>query len=302
MAAQEKEKKKGGLREALFGGSGTNGSLYRIIYLSIAMYMTDKGPEQFAILLYGDDEGTVYSNTLPAHSIMYNYHDDIDGPYIKLTKSFMPGSSKAEILLPKGYSFMAPSMPTVFANMPSVTVTQTIDSGEANDKYERPEGAMTTDDVIRMINESEQRAREAREANESTVDSAEATAQQADKTSSNVDNQNDKTIHDVKPDVKKKPTKHQHNISNVIPESDPFVASFDSDALTDKINKFMEKRDTKPVVESKPVKETDPRTIEEVKRESVEDEMERLMKNADQMRKIEEAANIDAAGGKEDKK
>ena len=64
----------------------------------------------------------------------------------------------------------------------------------------------------------------------------------------------------------------------------------------------MEKRDGKSTVEAKPVKETDPRTIEEVKRESVDDEMERLMRNAEQMQKIGEAADEDAAGGKDDKK
>ena len=68
MATQDKEKKKGGLREALFGGTGSNGSAYRIIYLAITMVMTDKGPEQYAILLYGDDQGVVYSNTLPAQT------------------------------------------------------------------------------------------------------------------------------------------------------------------------------------------------------------------------------------------
>ena len=64
----------------------------------------------------------------------------------------------------------------------------------------------------------------------------------------------------------------------------------------------MEKRDSKASVEAKPVKETDPRTITEVKRESVDDEMERLMRNAEQMQKIGEAADEDAAGGKDDKK
>ena len=84
MASQDKEKKKGGLREALFGGTGSNGSAYRIIYLAITMVMTDKGPEQYAILLYGDDQGVVYSNTLPAHTIMYNYNDDVDGILVQM--------------------------------------------------------------------------------------------------------------------------------------------------------------------------------------------------------------------------
>ena len=63
----------------------------------------------------------------------------------------------------------------------------------------------------------------------------------------------------------------------------------------------MEKHEAKPAVEAKPVKEVDPRSIGEVKRESVEDEMERLTKNADHIRKIGEAADEDAAAGKDKK-
>lgn len=292
MAIQDKEKKKGGLREALFGGTGSNGSAYRIIYLSIAMVMTDKGPEQYAILLYGDDQGVVYSNTLPAHTIMYNYNNDVDGPYIKLTKSFMPGSSKAEILLPKGYSFMAPSMPTVFANMPTPTVvTQAVTEQEQSD--DDRSGGMSTDEIIRMMNEQEEKAKAARAAAEA---SGEVAVDQKDEVSKDVES----SVSGTRPQPKK--TKKPVDTSNVIPEVDPFAATFDNDALTEKINKFMEKRDSKASVEAKPVKETDPRTITEVKRESVDDEMERLMRNAEQMQKIGEAADEDAAGGKDDKK
>ena len=292
MAIQDKEKKKGGLREALFGGTGSNGSAYRIIYLSIAMVMTDKGPEQYAILLYGDDQGVVYSNTLPAHTIMYNYNDDVDGPYIKLTKSFMPGSNKAEILLPKGYSFMAPSMPTVFANMPTPTVvTQTVTEQEqSNDDRS---GGMSTDEIIRMMNEQEEKVKAARAAAEA---SGEVVIDQKEEVSNDIES----SVSGAKPKPKK--AKKPIDTSNVIPEVDPFAATFDNDALTEKINKFMEKRDGKTAVEAKPVKETDPRTIDEVKRESVDDEMERLMRNADQMRRIGEAADEDASGGKDAKK
>lgn len=293
MATQDKEKKKGGLREALFGGTGSNGSAYRIIYLAITMVMTDKGPEQYAILLYGDDQGVVYSNTLPAHTIMYNYNDDVDGPYIKLTKSFMPGSNKAEILLPKGYSFMAPSMPTVFANMPTPTVvTQAvIEQEQSNDDRS---GGMSTDEIIRMMNEQEEKVKAARAA-------AEASGEVAIDQKEGVSNDIESSVSGVKPKPKK--AKKPIDTSSVIPEADPFAATFDNDALTEKINKFMEKRDSsKTSVEAKPVKETDPRTITEVKRESVDDEMERLMRNAEQMQKIGEAADEDAAGGKDDKK
>lgn len=292
MATQDKEKKKGGLREALFGGTGSNGSVYRIIYLTITMVMTDKGPEQYAILLYGDDKGVVYSNTLPAHAIMYNYNNEVDGPYIKLTKSFMPGSSKAEILLPKGYSFMAPSMPTVFANMPTSTiVTQAASEENESVNDDDRSGGMSTDEIVRMMNEKEEEAKAAR--------AAEANGENFDKTDEQV---NDVETQSPTTKLQPKKTKKPVDTSNVIQEIDPFAATFDNDALTEKINKFMEKRDNKSSVEAKPIKETDPRTIEEVKRESVDDEMERLMRNAEQMQKIGEAADQDAADGKDNKK
>jgi hypothetical protein len=289
------EKKKLSIREALFGGSGQNGNAYRIIYLTIAMYLTDKGPEQYTILLYGDDEGAIFTNTLPAHSIMYSYSDEVDGPYIKITKSFMPGSSKAEIVLPKGYSFMSPSMPTVFAGMPvmaapSVVAPVTAEQGMSNLTPEEYQAArMSTDDVIRMMNEQEAKVREAREAQGLTNSDA-------------VDGQQESALSDDKPKEIKSQKAKKKDLSNVIPESDPFVATFDSDVLNDKISRFMEKHDKKPVVQqSAPVKEVDPRTIDEVKRETVEDEMERLNKNADHIRKIGEAADEDAAGGKDNK-
>lgn len=288
----EEKKKKLSIREALFGGSGQNGNAYRIIYLTIAMYLTEKGPEQYTILLYGDDEGAIFTNTLPAHSIMYSYSDDVDGPYIKITKSFMPGSSKAEIVLPKGYSFMSPSIPTVFAGMPvmaaPVPVTSnsvTADDGMAKLTPEEYNAArMSTDDVVRMMNEQEAKVREARESQ------------------GIIDDNLVKSEIDEKQQTVKTPKPKKKDLSNVIPESDTFAATFDSDVLNDKINRFMEKHDKKPVVQqSATVKEIDPRTIDEVKRETVEDEMERLNKNADHIRRIGEAADEDAAGGKDDK-
>ena len=289
MATQDKEKKKGiSIKEALFGGSGTSGNAYRVIYFSIVMYMGPKGPEQYAVLLYGDDEGAIFSNTLPAQSIVYSYNEEVDGPYIKLSKSFMPGSSKAEIVFPKAYSYMAPSMPTVYANMPKPEVQYV----ESNDRYrggdDLPSSGMSTDDVIRMIQENEARAKEEKE--QLMQEEAERMAEQASNTSES------KVIPDLKPEKQKRPA-----APNIIQEADPFVATFDSDILNEKINRFMEKHEAKPAVEAKPVKEVDPRSIGEVKRESVEDEMERLTKNADHIRKIGEAADEDAAAGKDKK-
>ena len=190
---------------------------------------------------------------------------------------------------------MSPSMPTVFAGMPvmaapSVVAPVTAEQGMSNLTPEEYQAArMSTDDVIRMMNEQEAKVREAREAQGLANGDA-------------VDGQQESALSDDKPKEIKSQKPKKKDMSNVIPESDPFIATFDSDVLNDKISRFMEKHDKKPVVQqSAPVKEVDPRTIDEVKRETVEDEMERLNKNADHIRKIGEAADEDAAGGKDNK-
>jgi hypothetical protein len=86
------------------------------------------------------------------------------------------------------------------------------------------------------------------------------------------------------------------NNETVIPDLESFDATFDTDILQAKVAKFMSAHEKKEPVQTKPVKEIDPRTIAEVKRETVDDEMERLLKNDEQMRKLEEAANKDAKG------
>ena len=188
---------------------------------------------------------------------------------------------------------MSPSMPTVFANMPTPTIT-TQAASEQNEAINDDDrsGGMSTDEIIRMMNEQEEKAKAARAAAETNGENIDKKDEQA------IDGDTQSPATKPHPKKPKKPV----DTSNVIVESDPFAATFDSEALAEKINKFMEKRDSKSAVEAKPVKETDPRTIEEVKRESVDDEMERLMRNADQMRRIGEAADEDAAGGKDDKK
>ena len=287
-------KKKGGLKSAIFGNRPSGDIVYRIIYMTLTCFVTEKGPEQVAMILYGDDQEAIFTTTMPAGALMYSYKDDIDGPFIKVSKSFLPGSSRAEIWLPKGYSFMAPSVPAI-APVIAPTIAETITpdivkampkqqitympaptSSRANqiELEDLPEPEMSTDDVIQMVNENEAKAREAmaeREARGEVFDEALF-------------------------GTKQEQEEHQ---PAVIVDGDTFSATFDEDILNERINKFLAKREEKPVVETAKPKEVDPRTIEEVKRESVDEEMERLFKNDEQMRKIKEAADNDA--GKKDR-
>lgn len=283
------EKKKGGF-SSLFGSRGQGDTAYRIIYMTITCYMTDKGLEQMALLLYGDDQDVIFTNTIPAGAILYTYKDDLDGPYIKLTKSLMPGATKAEIWLPKGYSFMSPSMPSIGSTIapmvsdevvpkiqkaiPQPTVqyipaTKSLVVSEVN-ADELPEPEMSTDDVIKIVNENEAKAKadmEEREARGETFDESQFLPQSTT----------------------------TENKTAVIAEDAEFGATFDEDVLNERIQKFLAKNENKHAVTTQSqVKEVDSRTIEEVKRESVEDEMERLMKNDEAMLKIKEAADKDS--------
>jgi hypothetical protein len=77
--------------------------------------------------------------------------------------------------------------------------------------------------------------------------------------------------------------KVQTNNSDVIADNDTFAMSFNSDDLTAKINKFMEKHDSKPTPKpATEIKVNEP-TIGEVKKESVDFEMDRLLKNSDRV-------------------
>jgi hypothetical protein len=279
------EKKKASFKDILLGGSN-NDNAFRIIYFNIVTYTTQKGIETYVNVLYGDDTQAIFTNMLPLMGIMFSYNAEIDAPYIKISKSFMPGRSKAEIILPTGYSFMAPHTPTVISAMPepkepaepkivyvpqpvavsvpqSVPVQQVV---EESDDFEDKE-VISTDEVMRLVRETEESV-------------------------SNHRNEDGSYTY-IDPDAGKKKVE---NNETVIPDLESFDATFDTDILQAKVAKFMSAHEKKEPVQTKPVKEIDPRTIAEVKRETVDDEMERLLKNDEQMRKLEEAANKDAKG------
>jgi hypothetical protein len=283
------EKKKASFKDILLGGSN-NDNAFRIIYFNIVTYTTQKGIETYVNVLYGDDTQAIFTNMLPLMGIMFSYNAEIDAPYIKISKSFMPGRSKAEIILPTGYSFMAPHTPTVISAMPepkepaepkivyvpqpvavsmpqsmpqSVPVQQVV---EESDDFEDKE-VISTDEVMRLVRETEESV-------------------------SNHRNEDGSYTY-IDPDAGKKKVE---NNETVIPDLESFDATFDTDVLQAKVAKFMSAHEKKEPVQTKTVKEIDPRTIAEVKRETVDDEMERLLKNDEQMRKLEEAANKDAKG------
>lgn len=291
MADNSQTKKKGfSVKDALFGGSGSSGSLYKIIYFSISGINTDKGFEQRINIVYGD-ERAIFTNSIPLMSAMFVYNDEVDGPYIKLGKSFIPGSSKAEILLPVGYSFMAPSVPHFIDAMPKVVA-----ASKEDDEYEEP--ALNTDDVLRMVNQAE--ADVIREKEERMIrEQKEKEAAEEAKKNQKIDNADTKYI---EPTKKPKPKKI-HEEPAVIEDGTEFIATFDSEALSAKIDKFMDKHGAdKKKVELKPIQDVDPRTIGEVKKASVDDEMERLFKNEDQFKKLGQDANEDVKNAMDAKK
>ena len=292
---QQPKKKGFSVKEALFGGgNGSNGSIYKIIYFTVSVVHTDKGIEQHAVLVYGDENG-IFTNMLPLMSIMWVYNKDVDGPYIKISKSFLPGSGRAEIFIPPGYSFMAPSIPHFIEAMPTPQIVQQ----SKEEEYEYDEPAFSTDDVLRMVNEAEAdfiREKEERQIQEQKEKEA---AEEAKKNQNNNQTQTDSKY--IEPPKKPKASKVV-DAPNIIEDGETFIASFDSEALSAKIDKFMDKHGAeKKKVESAPIKEVDPRTIGEVKKESVENEMERLFKNEGQFKKLEEDANADVKAAMEQK-
>lgn len=292
---QQPKKKGFSVKDALFGGgSGSSGNLYKIIYFTISAFSTDKGIEQHIIMVYGDENG-IFTNMLPMMSVIFTYNKDVDGPYIKLSKSFLPGSGKAEILIPPGYSFMAPSIPHVIEAMPAPQIIQQV--GQVEEEYEEP--AFSTDDVLKMVNQAEADFIRAKEERQIQEQKAREAAEEAKKNPPK--DSNDLNSKYIEPPKKPKASKIIEE-PKVIDDGETFVASFDSEALSAKIDKFMDKHGAeKKKVESAPVKEVDPRTIEEVKKESVETEMERLFKNEGQFKKLEEDANADVKAAMEQK-
>lgn len=257
---QNDSKTKFSLKEALFGGGGgVAGTGYQIIYFSMFAANGMSGPEPTFYIIYGDGR-SIFTSTFLAASVLFSYNNDAKTPTVKLNKRFLPGGSKAEIILPPGYSFMG--MPV--HQQQESQGQQTSSSFDPNVKYQDPYAGITKleDQIAPDIDKIDQ-ILQAQYENEETSE------------------ENDSESKFIPPESAPKIV----DTSDVIQEEE-FVATFDGDALTERMNKFMDKHNIDPPkVQVRAKKdESDPRTIEEVKKETVDEEVDRIIKNAENIR------------------
>ena len=261
-ASQSENKQKFSIKDALFGGGGgVAGTDYNIIYFGINIANTNNGPEQFVNVIYGDDR-SIFSNMFPLISILFSYKDGTKSLQIRLNKRFLPGGSKAEILIPIGYSIMGMPIQSAISPVPMSTVQINPPGYDPDVKYQDPYAGIKQLDPADL--------------DPDPIDPIQAIQNAAAEAES--DESDSKFIPPMlAPKVK--------DASNVIPEEE-FVATFDDDTLTEKIAKFMDRHGVdrpKQVVAPKK-DQTDPRTIEEVKKEAVDQEVDKIIKNAENIR------------------
>lgn len=261
-ASQTENKQKFSIKDALFGGGGgVAGTDYNIIYFGINIANTSNGPEQFVNVIYGDDR-SIFSNMFPLISILFSYKDGIKSPQIRLNKRFLPGGSKAEILIPIGYSIVGMPIQSATSPVPMPTAPINPLGFDPDVKYQDPYAGIKKLDPADL--------------DPDPIDPIQAIQNAAAEAES--DESDSKFIPPMlAPKVK--------DASNVIPEEE-FVATFDDDTLTEKIAKFMDRHGVdrpKQVVAPKK-DQADPRTIEEVKKEAVDQEVDKIIKNAENIR------------------
>ena len=262
--AVQSSKQKFSLKDALFGGgAGTSGTDYKIIYFGIAVCATNNGPEQFLNVIYGDGM-SIYTNMLPLMSVMFSYKDDVSAPIIKLNKRIIPGGSKAEILLPRDFSLMG--MMSAGLNF------QSTPAQDNNVKYQDP--------YANINNNPEGAFGESEGGSVSQSDEVQRILASGIDTENNNDENDEETPFE--------PPKSKRNIPDApdVIEEEEFVATLDENYLTDKIEKFMERHNPEPQKKPKRErKEIDPRPISEVKQETVENEVDKIIKNAENIRR-----------------
>lgn len=236
MTNEQTPKKQSALKQALFGAQGSTGFYYDIVYFSISTISTTKGIEQYVNLIYGDGQ-YVYTNMIPMLSMIFQYDSSVISPKIKFNKSGPFGGSKAEILLPYGFSFIYSPFNQTFKNEPPTASEMPLNTVEPDQYvYNPPEHNIST-------------------------------------------NSNPNTIPNS---PKQKPQREYRSSprsqSDVIVEDD-FVATMDPDALENKIQKFLSKHDQSTNQQKSSVPISDQRSIEDIKKESVADELDRVNKN-----------------------
>jgi hypothetical protein len=279
-----KPKSKLSFKELLFGANGAKGSSYHIIYFTMQIIMSEKGPEQVIFVLYGDGT-SIFTNVLPVGSVMFSYNKETNAPMIKLNKgSLFGGGAKAEILLPQDYSFMAPSVPFVIDQMPQPIIQQAVSRREVpNDRFD-------FDIAMRQAQQSIQADQE----NGIEIPMGDKTEENMTGEIATPDEENNSSL---ETGIIQRPNKKDQG--DVIEDADPFKVTFDQEILAEKINKFLQKQEAKKEEQKddKPKLEGDGKSIEEVKREEAENEIERLQKNDEQIHKLEREASNDANTG-----
>lgn len=251
------QKAKFSLKDALFGGGGgIAGTGYQIIYFSTSVVNGMNGPEPTIYVIYGDNR-SIFTSMFTAMSVLFSYNNEVQFPTIRLNKRFLPGGNKAEIIIPFGYSFMG--MP--IQQLPSQPQPTTTSTHDPDVKYQDPYAGITKleDQTAPDMDKIDQILQ----------------AQYADEDN----NEAESTF--IPPESVPKIV----DTSDVIQEEE-FVATFDENALSERINKFMDKQNIDPPKETVKSKkeESDPRTIEEVKKETVDQEVDRIIKNAENIR------------------
>lgn len=259
---QNDSKTKFSLKDALFGGGGgTAGTDYQIIYFSTFVVNGMNGPEPTIYVIYGDNR-LVFTSMFSAISVVFSYNNDVQFPTIKLNKRFLPGGTKAEIIIPIGYSFMGVPMQNIVSQAQNAqSKAETESTHDPNVKYQDPYAGVTKfeEQIAPDMDKIDQILQ----------------AQYADEDN----NEAESTF--IPPESVPKIV----DTSDVIQEEE-FVATFDENALSERINKFMDKQNIDPSKETVKNKkeEVDPRTIEEIKKETVDQEVDRIIKNAENIR------------------
>lgn len=275
------KKKKTSIMQILFGGNGGSSNTdYQIIYFGISIAATKNGNEQFANIVYGNESG-VFTSMLPLSSVMFTYKNEVVLPTIKINKGVGVGliggsGSHAEIYLPVGYSFMSAPL-AVQMEVVKESVEDKIDelpiAAEAS-KTPRP-----MHDPYSFVKNNN------RDIQGSEVD---------DDESKNVDNKEEKPEKEMgsletesKVIKSQKPPRAVKDKNELIHDDSEFVLGFDEDSMQNKINQFLSRHGTnedKKTVDI-PHKKQDDKSIQEIKKETSDAEVDRVLQNAQQIAK-----------------
>ena len=238
--ADENKRPKTSLKDMLFGSNGKADYDYNLIYFAISLLNTDKGMEQYVNVIYGDGT-SVFTNMFPINTIIFQYNNNISDPKIKLNRGMFNTGSKAEILLPEGFTFYGTGM------RPVVAATQ-------------------------------------EEQNFGLVDEADQGYTPIVEQGASIDNYINTPVSQPKP-------KSEYSSKPTIPDHSEFSEGFDHEHLDARIEKFLARHDSSTQDKNQKQIEEEHAEVEEVKQETVLDEMNRIEKNAEILDKIRNEAS-----------